>query len=67
MYSTPNETEKAVFGLRKELESCLSSNIAKRDQVRRLETELHQVSQRLEDEQERSQKMEKVAREREVG
>ena len=66
MYSTQSEVEKTVFGLRSELQNCLSSLKAKREQVKQLETELHIVNDKLKDEEKQTQKMEKIAQEREV-
>ena len=58
--------EETVSELRKELEQCLISNKAKREQVHRLETELSASKDQVKDQEMKTQRMEKIAQEHEV-
>ena len=52
--------------LRKELEQCLISNKAKRDQVNNLESELNKLKDQLKEQETKAQRMEMIAQEHEV-
>ena len=58
--------EETVGGLRKELEQCLISNKAKREQVQSLEKELTSVKSQLKEQQTKAHRMEMIAQEHEV-
>lgn len=58
--------EETVSELRKELEQCLISNKAKRDQVHNLETQLSTLKDQLKDQEIKAQRMEMIAQEHEV-
>ena len=58
--------EETVSELKRELEQCLVSNKAKREQVHKLETELSTVKNHLKDQEIKAQRMERIAQEHEV-
>ena len=58
--------EETNSELRKELEQCLISNKAKREQVHKLEAELGTLKNQLKDQEIKAQRMEKIAQEHEV-
>jgi len=58
--------EETVSELRKELEQCLISNKAKRDQVNNLESELNKLKDQLKEQETKAQRMEMIAQEHEV-
>ena len=58
--------EETVSELKRELEQCLVSNKAKREQVHTLETELSIVKNQLKDQEIKAQRMERIAQEHEV-
>ena len=58
--------EETIGELRRELEQCLVSNKAKREQVHNLETELGAVKDQLKDQEVKAQRMERIAQEHEV-
>lgn len=59
--------EETVSELRKELEQCLISNKAKREQVHQLEIDLGTLRDQLKDQEMKAQRMEQIAQEHEVG
>ena len=58
--------EETVSELRKELEQCLISNKAKREQVYNLEKELSSFKDQLKEQETKAQRMEMIAQEHEV-
>lgn len=58
--------EETVGELRRELEQCLVSNKAKREQVHELEKELGTLKDQLKDQEIKAQRMERIAQEHEV-
>lgn len=58
--------EETVGELRRELEQCLVSNKAKREQVHKLETELGTLKDHLKHQEIKAQRMERIAQEHEV-
>lgn len=58
--------DETVSELRKELEQCLISNKAKREQVLSLEKELTTVKDQLKEQEKKAQRMESIAQEHEV-
>lgn len=58
--------EETVSELRKELEQCLISNKAKREQVHNLEKELSSSKDQLKEQETKAQRMEMIAQEHEV-
>ncbi|XP_078356059.1 uncharacterized protein LOC144640863 isoform X2 [Oculina patagonica] len=68
-WSTPKShkapLEETISELRKELEQCLISNKAKREQVHKQEMELNTLKDQLKDQEIKAQRMEKIAQEHE--